>query len=321
MSPTSIQGNLLHLRDPRVDAIVMNSAGSIDTVAHVLGIDPHYLSIQVRLHIPYYDEAEHGDGIPIIREILQKLRANLDSFGSTYETHRELNEIDLLPRGCDLTVSESGALYMSPPDNSPGVPVRFGSVPERYGLSIQERLHYIHKARKDTDFHFGMFLGDATAPVSYVAFSTAIRQYLVNALVRSIPGYSGNSNEVIVMTRAFGYSPLPKNTMSKMFDCAAAALRDEGFSYIVTAMNPFLGFRGSIFSGSSFQCFATSPMRYWYGPTGAYLNRRSAESAQPQKYDTPPIIWAVKGLNRYARRRLSASTIVYNIAHDEYDAG
>jgi hypothetical protein len=308
------------LRDPNVDSIVYGAASDIDTVALVLGIDPHYLSIQVRVHIPFFDVGEQRKGIGMIRVILQRLREKLHSFETIYVAHRKLNGIENIRQG-PARIEHRGADLFIVCENGDELRARFGVVPADLGIAIQRDLHYIHHERHDTLFHFGIFHSSNPAPISYAAFSRLDRAYIYTALTKSMPKLKSDASEVAVMTRAFGYSPLPKNVMSILFDLACIQLREAGFRYVVTAINPFLGFRGSSFTGASFQVFATSPMKYLYDSSGGYLSRRGIGSTIAQRYPTPPILWTVKGLSRRDRPALNGDRSVYNVSNEEYSAG
>lgn len=186
--------------------------------------------------------------------------------------------------------------------------IRLSEVDDVTGLDIQKRMHYIHSERNDTLLHLGLLLDGFDHPLCYAAFSRLDRRYLFDALAHAGVTEELPQPEVAVMTRAFGYNPLPKNAMSKLFEKSAGVLRDSGFHFVITALNPFLGFKGSVFSGSSFIPFATSPMKYWYNGDGMYHNRRTAgQNPIAQKYSTPPIVWMVRALDRRNQRRLESS--------------
>lgn len=311
---------LARLRDERIDSLVYGAARDIDTVALVLGIDPHYLSIQVRVHIPFFGIEEQKDEIGMIRLILQRLRSRLASFETIYAAHRKLNGIESLRNG-PARIEHRGTGLFIVRENGEQIDARFGVVAESVGVSIQRDLHYIHRERSDTLFHLGIFHHGYDAPISYVAFSRLDRDYILRAMKSAFPNLTSESPNVAVMTRAFGYSPLPKNVMGKMFDLACIHLREAGFQYVVTAVNPFLGFRGSSFTGASFQVFATSPMRYLYDSAGGYMNRRGVSPAIHQRYPTPPILWTIRGLGRRDRGVLNRGATVYTISDEEYNAG
>jgi hypothetical protein len=229
-----------------------------------------------------------------------------------------MNLIDSIPPGAKL-VGKTDDLRFSAGDQSI-VPVRFGDVTPAHGVEIQERIHYIHKARKDTAFHLGLFASDGDFPICYCAVSLCDREYQRSALSRYL-GKDVLMGDVAVLTRAYGYSPLPKNSMSKMFDLTARKVREiTGRRYLITALNPFLGFRGSVFLGSSFRVFATSPMSYNYDIEGLYSNRRNAAASLPQNYPTPPILWLARPIARGVDE-LSLTDPIVPITAEEYAGG
>lgn len=116
--------------------------------------------------------------------------------------------------------------------------------------------------------------------------------------------------------------------MSKLFDKAVKYIRnDHRFDskypkYLVTALNPFLGFNGGIFLGSSFTPYATSPMEYRYNQKGLYLNRRSeVEIIINQSYHTPPIAWLARPLTSKAGKKIEQIKYYYSIDKNEYEEG
>jgi len=311
-------------RDKYIDNIIYSYASDIDTVAYVLGIDRNYLSSQVRLHVPWYSSAvlTEQDGLLIIREILSHLKSSLSEFDVNYQVHRKLNGIDLIA-GSAKVVKKRTEIWIE--DSSQIRPkVCFNEIPESFGIEIQKTMHYIHHARADTKYHLGLTLEKHIAPLCYAAFSDLDREYLLKALNVFLPDTCSSPQKVAVMTRAFGYNPLPSNMMSMLFSCSANKLKDEGYDYIITALNPFLGFRGSIFLGASYFPFATSPMKYIYDQNGSYLNRRNTKTdVVVQKYGTPPILWFVhplkrRDLNIFENRNRN---ILYTITEAEYTNG
>lgn len=322
MSSTAFQIESLH--DTVVDKWLNDADSDIATVAYVLGIDPHYLAVQVRLHLPFYEPgiiAERGS-LSVIREILQRISGRLQKLASIQKVHCDLNGISLFGDGAYLEATR-GILQVVDANCSEHS-VHWSMIPAKFGESIQRDLHYIHSARMDTVLHAGLILSDHVAPFCYASFSDLDREYLANALVKAIGEADFlDSHKVAVMTRAFGYMPAPKNAMSKLFDLSGKELFRQGYSLIITALNPFLGFRGSVFTGSSFTPFATSPMKYKYDSFGNYLTRRSVvRTERSQRMQTPPIVWYVKPLKRSLRRKLEAGAPrVYIISDEEYSRG
>ena len=323
-------GNLASIieeyRDELVDSVVYDNASDIDTVADVLGIDRDYLSAQVRLHIPYYSlsEIQSRDSISVVRDILCQLRSRLADFSDYHRHFRANNGVDSIvyPNDVDVVAKSKGGrmwIARTPQERE----LRCGTVPESSGFAIQEHLHYIHCSRKDTGFHFGLYMEDYSEPLCYAAFSDLKREYLKEALCSALPIKCRTPQKVAVMTRAFGFSPLPKNMMSLLFGSAVRLLSQQGYDYVITAVNPFLGFEGIAFAGSNFWAFATSPMEYKYNADRQYLTRSGAkDNFTVQKYPTPSILWLVTPLRRKDRQILEKEgAILCHITQDEYAKG
>ena len=317
------------LRDNRVDYLTSTYASDIDTVAKVLGIDKSYLSVQVRVLLPFYNHSiihnsSQSAEIYLIRDILTKLRNSLDKFEKTYLKHRLLNGIDRLPENL-MVIDKGDNLIVK--NNEKSFNIRFGIVDENIGFDIQDNLHYIHKRRSDTKFHFGLFLEEYQYPICYCAVSECDRKYQVYSLSNVI-GHDISIEKVYVMTRAFGFTPLPHNMMSKFFDNVVKFIRysnrvDQNYhDFLITALNPFLGFNGGIFLGSSFTPYATSPMEYRYNKNGLYFNRKTdLEEKTPQAYTTPSILWLARPLTTNARKLIEAIKCYYTISKEEYENG
>lgn len=109
--------------------------------------------------------------------------------------------------------------------------------------------------------------------------------------------------------------------MSKLFDKIYKTYKNNDLNFILTALNPMVGFQGSIFKGSSYFIFATSPMEYKYDKNGLYLNRRSSINKQiiKQNIQTPPIVWFGRGLKKYYQEKLENNKNIYNISKEEYN--
>jgi hypothetical protein len=317
------------LQHSLIDNIIYSNASGIDTVAEVLSIDPNYLSIQVRLLLPYYSYDDivkdiDNNCIGIIRAILIKLRNSLASFEINYNNHREKNGIDRIKNNLKI-VNDNGLLYLK--NSTTQHKIIFDIVDSSIGFNIQENLHYIHKCRDDTSYHFGFFLEKRSHPLCYCSFSVCDRKYQANALSYVI-NEDIRPDEIIVLTRSFGFNPLPQNMMSKLFTQSINFIKQQYRScnnypkYVITALNPFLGFKGGIFLGSSFEPFATCPMEYWYDEKGLYLNRRqSNDKATLQSFETPPIVWLVRPITKNAIKTLENLSFYYKISRNEYMRG
>lgn len=329
--------NLIHtVSDNKISLLLSGFSTEIAALAEELHIDENYLLIQLRLLLPFYEETlilSSSEEITkcIFQDISCKAKRILHDYCAIDSQYRTRNGIENLGNKDYKLVDKNGRMFISGNDSS--LPIRFDNVDSTIGLGIQQDLHYIHKCRSDTLFHYGLFLGDSTYPLCYCAVSLCDRQYQKNALQESLGEPIPRVEDIYVITRAFGFAPLPKNMMSKLFDYTARALYEHEYDsckssglrmreYMITALNPFLGFSGGIFLGSSFRVFATSPMRYNYSCEGYYLNRKSRNGAVvSQRYSTPPIVWLVRALSKASVAKVDHIAYYYDICKEEYDEG
>jgi hypothetical protein len=202
------------------------------------------------------------------------------------------------------------------------VPVRFGIVHGYIADEVNNRLHYIRSARNDSVANFGLFIDRAETPYARVSFSQCKRGYQVDALNQAT-GLSLEPEQVLSMTRAFTFNNAPKNSMSKLFLQAHNQLKQEfpGIRAVVTALNPYTGFDGGIFTGASYTPYALSPMEYWYDAQAYYVPR--SKGVYLQRTATPPIIWLAHGMDKSAARAIDRLAIgnIKQITLDEYQKG
>lgn len=314
--------DVVALKDPFIEELVSETSAEIEAAARTHKIDPRYLQIQARLHVPYYPEERRTEAPnpDMMRQVLDRITARLPDMEDETIFHRRSCGIDYFPSDSFVSGSTS-PVVRSLADSSFQVPIRFGAVDPEFGIRIQKSLHYIHAPRNDSIGHFGFFLPDRSEPFCYAALSLCDREYQLTALRNIFPDIPMKS--VLNMTRAYSFPPLPKNTMSKFFNMIAQHYSAQRqFLAIITALNPLLGFKGSTFLGSSFIPFATSPMQYWYNGNGEYVNRRSNDPAKRlQGMHTPPILWLARGLTRTVQRRLDGNQELYIVSEEQYGNG
>ncbi|CAC9555014.1 hypothetical protein [uncultured Gammaproteobacteria bacterium] len=244
------------------------------------------------------------------------MEKSLKNFSECYQRHRKQNGIDLLQGETKLIGNEPFKIFDK--NNNCVAKLNFKEVSKEIGLEIQDKLHYIHSARQDTKHHFGLFIEGKDYPICYAALSEDIREYQIYGL-ESINKI--NTTNTIVMTRAFGFSKLPKNTMSKFFQRIKKEISSNTNNLvIVTALNPLLGFKGSIFLGASYIPYMLSPLKYHYDQNGCYLTRRALKDrVVEQQIKTPPIVWLARGLKTFVQKGLESNNNMKLISKNDYD--
>lgn len=306
------------LRDPFIDALVQSADEEIKKIAKQRNTDPRSVEIQVRLHIPSLPE-EIRDAPPdpeIVRPILSRIEPRLPDFAQITSRFRRESGIDDLPP--ESYVVGGAQTYVTSKATTQRIPVRFGEVDPVIGFDIQKHFHYIHGPREDTMGHFGLFLPGYIRPYCYAALSVCDREYQRAALRTVLPNIE--NEKILIMTRSYGFSPLPQNNMGKLFKFISdhySATKE--YDAIITAVNPLLGFTASTFLGSGYIPFATSPIQYYYNENGIYLSRRQAGATSiRQKMATPPILWLARGLTGEIQRTLDGIQTLHNVSKQQY---
>lgn len=282
-----------------------------------LHVTARFIVTQTLLHLPYYPEEEiSSSSEAVLADIDPKIVQIAEDFGAHYGRLHTASSVELITSEAKL----KGRNMLHIADGLAQIPVTFKPVPAVYAHEIQNQLHYIRAARTDNDADFGLHISDADFPYAYTSFSRCKRGYQVNAL-NEASGLSLEPEEVFSMTRAFSFDNAPLNSMSKLFHLSRESLRKKfpDCRAIVTALNPYLGFRGGIFTGSSYFPYALSPMEYWYDESGAYVPR--SRGIVPQKSVTPPIVWLAHGVDNTASKSIENITksSIKTISSAEYN--
>lgn len=298
-----------------IDAFIANHVKYLDDIANEVNISLRFVVIQAKLHLPFYQDLQDSDFI------LKDLKDKIVSISRDYK--RIYNDM----------VSQTGVLQHSKTAILKGkaddIRIIDGNCTKRLFLKtvdpkieglFNNHLHYIRFNRQDSIVCLGLFLEGYNIPFAIASFSYCKRAYQIDALNVYMES-DISSNLILSMTRAFAFDNCPKNSMSKLFNLSCVFLKKEtNAKFIVTAVNPFLGFSGGVFFGSSFYPYAYSPMEYWYDEFGYYTTRNNGK--QRQKQATPPIMWLVCGLDKHARKRLeylaNHDAKIMQVSHKDY---
>ena len=283
-----------------------------------INVDLNTILIQIKLHLPLYQEIQlANESISIIKHILE---INMPYFREYEKFHNIIfKKYEKLLYNSKLKGKNKLYLVL---ENGNKLDILFKKISNKnIDYIFQNNLHYIKRYRKDTYESYGIFLNNDEYPICYASLSISDRTYLSNALIKLNIIQDTDEYKALTMTRAFGFNGIPKNMMSKLFDKIYKTYKNNDLNFILTALNPMVGFQGSIFKGSSYFIFATSPMEYKYDKNGLYLNRRSSINKQiiKQNIQTPPIVWFGRGLKKYYQEKLENNKNIYNISKEEYN--
>jgi len=291
----------------------------IHSRARQLGVMAKYITTQTLLHLPYYDQEDIQYSQPdILRQLDEKVMHLGEDYAKTYNRLYTNTDLFLISTGALLKGRHDLAIH----DEAISLPVKFKEVPVYLADEINNRLHYIRSTRNDNLANFGLFIDNNEIPYACVSFSTCKRGYQIDALNR-VAGLNLLPHEVISMTRAYTFNNAPKNSMSKLFHQSHEYIKQQfpDIKAVVTALNPYTGFDGGIFTGASYTPYALSPMEYWYDNQGYYVPRSKGKYLQ--KTATPPIIWLAHGLEKSTNKvieKISRGDIK-KITQNEYRNG
>lgn len=287
--------------------------------ARQLDVLTRYVVTQSLLHLPYYEEVEISDEPERTRAEIDKRVTYLgEGYGTSYGHLFNESGIDSLSSESKLKGRKQLAVH----DGARIVPVRFGDVEPHRAKEVYDNLHYIRSARTDSVADYGLYLDEAEMPYACVSFSPGKRGYQVDSLNKKT-GLELDPSEVLSMTRAFAFNNAPHNSMSKLFHLSHEQIKKDfpECKAVVTALNPYTGFEGGIFTGSSYTPYMLSPMEYWYDEEGFYVPR--SKGVQLQKTPTPPIIWLAHGLDKETAAKIDSINIdtIPTITKEEYGKG
>lgn len=287
--------------------------------ARQLGIVAKYVTTQALLHLPYYASEDIAESTSnVLRDIDTKVVSLGEDYSSAYDRLHNDTKMSLITSEATL----KGRNILSLHEEASIIPVRFDTVPSYIADEVNNRLHYIRSTRNDGVANYGLFIDNAETPYASVSFSRCKRGYQVDALNQAT-GLNLEPEQVLSMTRAFTFNNAPKNSMSKLFHQSHNRVKQEfpDIRAIVTALNPYTGFEGSIFMGASYTPYALSPMEYWYDTDGYYVPR--SKGVQLQKTGTPPIIWLAHGMDKSTAKAIDNLAIdnIKHVTQDEYRKG
>ncbi|MCA9344388.1 hypothetical protein KC946_00980 [Candidatus Saccharibacteria bacterium] len=291
----------------------------VQTRARQLGVAAKYVTTQALLHLPYYSpEAIVATTPDVLLDINMKVVSLGELYSNTYSRLHDDTEMSLVTSEAKL----KGRNLLTLHEEASVIPVRFDTVPDYLADEVNNRLHYIHSSRDDSVANYGLFIDNAETPYASVSFSRCKRGYQVDALNKTTH-LNLEPEQVSSMTRAFTFNNAPKNSMSKLFHQSHYQIKQDfpDIRAIITALNPYTGFNGGIFTGASYTPYALSPMEYWYDANGYYVPR--SKGINPQNTETPPIIWLARGIDIIAAKAIENLAIdkIGHITQDEYQKG
>lgn len=283
---TAIPELVAALRVPSVERAMKRADELIAGVARDYALDKRAVIRQVRLHCPRrpLDELT-SDPVATVTAIVSDLSPRLKHVSQMMAEFRQRSKARRAAVG--TRVRRRGRRSFVGDKHGDLFPLAANVVPAETGFHIQTELHYLHCDRSDTSVHFGAYIPGADAPIAYVAFSPC-RSDDQHASLERFLGEPIPESKTLVLTRAWGVAPLPWNVMSWTIGQAIAYVRRAHNARVVlTAVNPMLGFEGSIFMGTNFRPITTRPVAYEYSKAGFYTTPRLGNTHERARWMPP----------------------------------
>ena len=307
------------LRDEDIDTLIEHSVESIQTEASASGVSPRDVEIQLRLHLPMYSrpDIQSPRNASLIRELTSLLRPRLHDLKNS-----QLNAIaeSGLPNPDDLShrsiVCRRGRelTLLHPAGTRQACVVTHPS--SDVGQFIEHNLHYLQSPRSDGLFRFGLVCVGRAFPMIYTAFNHCDRDYILSALRKVLPKV--RRSDVIILSRIYAVPGVPINAFSSLLKRASMVLRERGFKYIVTALNPMLGFGGSSLFASGFRPFAIAPLHYTYSAQRLYVTRRRDDASLGRLLDTPGNLLLLRPMRHESIERSPDAKTLIRISESDY---
>ncbi|MCL5003738.1 MAG: hypothetical protein M1352_00530 [Patescibacteria group bacterium] len=309
-----------------IGSVIEGSRELLEKAELDFNIPQGYLPTQIALHLPQFQMTDIIKNGTVNRALLLseclRLGTRLESGFLTLPPEfqklvlaktRETKVVRRYPQISQLTI------------NGQLTNLSFGTVDSPTGFAIQKILHYLANPRRDTLYHFGLFVKDSSFPLAYVAFSPLDRRYIQ----QSLP-FDTNEGEVLVLTRAYNINSSPFNAMSFLISQAIKQVKinQKNLKAVVTAVNPNVLFRGTIFKAAAFKPFALVPFVPQYYK-GNYVTRKTLSQLSPAeinkglietaKFPLTPLIWTVRVLDRRLAKSFSRPLI--RVSYETYSEG
>lgn len=287
-----------HINDSIYKSLMTNWKCQVRKIAHRYSVALSDVEIQLKLHLPliFNEKGIPDTDLEVIPNILLKI---IDlRFSSYQKNHEEFIEKSgtsklrfddsIIANNCIVSSTEN---YI----------FNFADVENNTGNFIEKNLHYL-RIEKKNDLRIGLFLEDKQMPICYMSYHLNDREYKSTILSQIIESTVMNS-DIANLSRVYGFGNLPKNTISKMIAYSVTRLKSLGVDYIISAVNPFMGFNGTSLLASGFVPFAYCPVIYRYDITGSYVNVRATWEVDNRIFIAPNLLF-VKGMSCRANKSL-----------------
>lgn len=292
----------------------------IEKYAHDNDVDLRDVIKQIKLHAPQFEKKLYTTRSFLKKHIFPILDVVFADFHDKFSKYIDLCGANTIHEPAHIEWIERGEnkeLFII--CESSRLKAEIKVVDEQIGLFIEDNLHYLKAARKDSVIRLGLYLTGYSWPICYMNFCSVDREDKLIALSKSI-NIPIDNHVVIELARVFGCGNLPLNAVSLLIGSAAKYSREKNYNYMITAVNITLGFTGNSMIASRFVPYATRPVNYYYDDKNQYCTKRKGKSTHSGIYDMPPNILYVREVSQTKGRQLKYCKLVdiyHNYSYNE----
>jgi len=272
----------------QLDSFFSKNETEIRAYSETNGIDINDIIKQIRLHLPLFEHSIINSKQFFIQGMIPLLDKRFNNYLTSLNYYFIKCGIDSISNFSNLHLKGNSIVEKN--TNKKIADFEVHEVNEDVAKFIECELHYLHSFRKESKYRIGLFIKDYSHPLCYMSFCDIDRKDKIDAIQMSLGFNSYDYTKTIELSRVFGCGKLPYNTISFLISQGTKYYRKLGYEYLITAVNPYLGFTG------------TSMIAYCYSQTSnEYITSRNSELRKQSNIEMPPNILYIKEVQKISR--------------------
>lgn len=285
-----------------VELFIEQNESEIIEFARKKDVDIGEVRKQIRLHLPKFDYSSFGDDLFFNHEIIPLLDNRFKDYLENVRKYLQESGYSLIADSQTLKIKGCGIVQTESVGHSFEIEIR--EVTPQHAEFIESKLHYLRGFRQHAMYRTGLYLKGFTLPICYMSFCDIDRDNKREAVKKALGNLALESTKIVELSRVFGCGNLPLNTISFLISRGAKHFRTLGFDYLITAVNPSIGFSGTSMIASGFSPFASRPVRYRYSTqNGGYIISRSPVMGLPARTKMPSNILYIREIRTTGEKK------------------
>lgn len=279
----------------------------IDDLQSLYDVEANEVWKHVALHVPRFEKAEIEQDNPPDR-LVALVTARLDKRQRSLPQFYENSSAAIFREGQWELHSDPDFLQCT---DGRRLSYHFDLVDPEVAQFIESNLHYLQSTNRDAIHRYGLYIGDNRWPFAYVSLNHSDRDYKTSALGKAL-GFVVPETQCMNVSRIYGPGILPRNSVSAIIRLISKKLSIQDYRYLITAVNPLLGFTAASTIAAGFRPFALCPVAYCYDSHGRYVTRRNG-GRYHARLATPPNLLFVRGICKGANKLVQAMESVVRV--------